>query len=108
MSIVFEINEGIFFRYDTDNKEFDFMFIGYRNNSGFELISKILSLNKSMSYEPGSTECLALISAKENLLSAINSLNKIQNIEHIQIQLKNIYKELDEIHEGRRVIENKT
>ena len=58
-----------------------------------------------MSYEPGSSECLGLISAKENLLSAINSLNKIQNTSQIQSQLKNIYQELDKIHESRQQLE---
>ncbi len=59
-----------------------------------------------MPYEPGSPQCRGLIAAKENLLSAMNSLNKIENVDHIQTQLKQIYKELDEIHEGRKVIEN--
>ncbi len=59
-----------------------------------------------MPYEPGSTQCRALISAKDNLLEAMNSLGKIENIAHIQIQLKEIYRELDEIHEDRMVIEN--
>ena len=59
-----------------------------------------------MSYEPGSTQCRGLIAAKENLLGAMNSLNRIENIDHIQIQLKQIYKELDEIHEGRKILEN--
>ncbi len=59
-----------------------------------------------MSYEPGSTQCRGLIAAKDNLLSAMNSLNKIENIDHIQLKLKEIYRELDEIHEGRKIIEN--
>ena len=59
-----------------------------------------------MSYEPGSPQCLGLIAAKDSLLSAMHSLSKISNIEHIRQQLKEIYKELDEIHEGRKVIEN--
>ena len=61
-----------------------------------------------MIYEPGSTQCLGLISAKENLLCALNSLNKIESIDHIKSQLKEIYKELDEIHEGRKVLENES
>ena len=59
-----------------------------------------------MSYEPGSVECLGLISAKENILDAIKSLKKINQIEHINIQLKKIYIELDDLHEGRKVLEN--
>ncbi len=58
-----------------------------------------------MPYEPGSVQCRGLITAKENLLNAMNSLNKIEKIDHIQIQLRQIYKELEEIHEGRKVIE---
>ncbi len=59
-----------------------------------------------MPYEPGSTQCRGLIAAKENLISAMNSLNKIENIDHIHCKLKEIYKELDDIHEGRKIIEN--
>ena len=59
-----------------------------------------------MPYEPGSTQCRGLISAKESLLTAMNSLKCIENIDHIYLQLKEVYKELDEIHEGRKVIEN--
>ena len=59
-----------------------------------------------MPYEPGSTECRGLIAAKESLLTAMSSLNRIENTDHIKNQLKEIYKELDMIHEGRKVIEN--
>ena len=60
-----------------------------------------------MPYEPGSTQCRGLIAAKESLLIAMSSLNNIENIDQIISRLKEIYKELDEIHEGRRVIENR-
>ncbi len=59
-----------------------------------------------MPYEPGSPQCRGLITAKESLLNAMSSLNKIEEIDHIQLQLKEIYKELDKIHEGRKVLEN--
>ena len=59
-----------------------------------------------MPYEPGSPQCRGLITAKENLLSAMKSLQKIENIEHIDTQLREIYKELDDIHEGRKALEN--
>ncbi len=59
-----------------------------------------------MPYEPGSTQCRGLIAAKESLLTAMSSLNKIENIDHIHSQLKEIYKELDEMHEGRKILEN--
>ena len=58
-----------------------------------------------MSYEPGSTECRGLITAKESLITAMSALNKIDNIEHILINLKEIYKELDILHEGRKIME---
>ncbi len=61
-----------------------------------------------MPYEPGSPQCRSLIAAKENLLSAMNSLNKIENIDHILVSLKTMYKELDQLHEGRKVLENET
>ena len=59
-----------------------------------------------MPYEPGSTQCRGLIAAKESLLTAMSSLKNIENIDHVQLQLKGIYKELDELHEGRKRIEN--
>ena len=59
-----------------------------------------------MPYEPGSQQCRGLIAAKENLINAMSSLRNIENIDHIHDQLKELYKELDEIHEGRKVIEN--
>ncbi len=58
-----------------------------------------------MPYEPGSTQCRGLISAKESLIFAMSSLKNIENIEHIHVKLKEIYKELDQIHEGRKVLE---
>ncbi len=59
-----------------------------------------------MPYEPGSTQCRGLIAAKESILTAMTSLHNIENIDHIHINLKEIYKELDQIHEGRKIIEN--
>ena len=56
-------------------------------------------------YEPGSRECRNLIEAKENLISAMNSLNSIKGIDHIQTKLKEMYNELEEMHEQRRVKE---
>ncbi len=58
-----------------------------------------------MSYEPGSPECRTLIEAKENLISAMKSLSKIKNLDHIQKGLKEIYNELEELHESRRIKE---
>ncbi len=60
-----------------------------------------------MSYEPGSQECRLLIEAKENLLSAMKSLSKIEDIKSIQSQLMSIYNELEKLHEVRREKESK-
>ena len=59
-----------------------------------------------MSYEAGSTECRGLIEAKESLIKAMNSLSSINNLDHIQKTLRNVYKELEELHESRRIKES--
>tara|TARA_Y100001978_G_C23403265_1_gene295653 strand:- start:165 stop:365 length:201 start_codon:yes stop_codon:yes gene_type:complete len=59
-----------------------------------------------MSYEAGSKECRNLIDAKESLLSAMESLSGIGSTENLQIQIKNIYKTLEEMHDKRRNIES--
>ena len=58
-----------------------------------------------MSYEAGSKECRNLIDAKENLLSAMDSLSSISETENIMVQLKQIYNTLEDLHDRRRVIE---
>jgi len=58
-----------------------------------------------MSYEAGSKECRHLIDAKESILSAMKSLNSIKKTDDIEIQLKEIYKTLDKLHDKRRSIE---
>ena len=59
-----------------------------------------------MSYEAGSSECRGLIEAKESLLSAMNSLGTIKDIDHIQKILRDIYNELENLHESRRIKES--
>ena len=59
-----------------------------------------------MSYEAGSTECRGLIEAKESLIKAMNSLGSIKNLDHIQKTLREIYNELEQIHESRRIEES--
>ena len=61
-----------------------------------------------MSYEAGSKECRLLIDAKENLLSAMDSLSDISSTENLQSQLKDIYKTLENMHDKRRKIESTT
>ena len=55
-----------------------------------------------MSYEAGSTECRGLIEAKESLIKAMSSLGTIENLDHIQKKLRDIYNDLEQLHESRR------
>ena len=59
-----------------------------------------------MSYEAGSTECRGLIEAKENLIKAMNSLGSIKNLDHIQKTLREVYNDLENLHESRRITES--
>ena len=59
-----------------------------------------------MSYEAGSTECRGLIEAKESIIKAMNSLGSIENLDHIQKTLRDIYNELEKLHESRRIEES--
>tara|TARA_Y100001968_G_scaffold328314_1_gene375228 strand:- start:1733 stop:1930 length:198 start_codon:yes stop_codon:yes gene_type:complete len=58
-----------------------------------------------MSSEAGSTQCRGLIEAKENLIKAMNSLGVIENSDHIQKTLRDVYNELEQMHETRRIKE---
>ena len=60
-----------------------------------------------MSDEAGSPQCRGLIEAKESLIRAMNSLGSIENVDQIKNTLRNIYNELEEIHENRRIKESK-
>ena len=59
-----------------------------------------------MSSEAGSTQCRGLIEAKESLLQAMNSLGAIENLDHIQKTLRDVYNELEQLHESRRIKES--
>ena len=59
-----------------------------------------------MSSEAGSTQCRSLIEAKDSLLKAMNSLGSIENIDHIQKILRDVYNELEQMHESRRIKES--
>ena len=61
-----------------------------------------------MSYEAGSKECRHLIEAKESLLSAMESLSNINSTDTIQMQIKDIYSELELMHDNRKKIESAT
>ena len=62
----------------------------------------------TMSYEAGSKECRHLIDAKESLLSAMDALSKINSTDLIQIQIKEIYNKLENMHDNRKKIESTT
>ena len=59
-----------------------------------------------MSYEAGSAECRGLIEAKESLIKAMNSLGVIKDLDPIQNKLREIYNELEQMHESRRIKES--
>ena len=59
-----------------------------------------------MSYEAGSKECRHLIEAKESLLSAMDALSNINSTDLIQMQIKEIYNTLEQMHDNRKKIES--
>ena len=59
-----------------------------------------------MSSEAGSTQCRGLIEAKESLLKAMNSLRVIENSDYIQNTLRDVYNELEKLHDSRRIKES--
>ena len=61
-----------------------------------------------MSYEAGSKECRHLIEAKESLLSALDALSNIKSTAILQVQIKEIYKKLEQMHDNRKKIESAT
>ena len=61
-----------------------------------------------MSYESGSLECRRLVETKEYLLKIMQSLECLNNVDHITIKLKEIYKEIEEMHEERIKLEFKS
>ena len=61
-----------------------------------------------MSYEAGSKECRHLIEAKENLLSAMESLSNMKSTDSLQIQIREIYNKLEQMHDNRKKIESTT
>ena len=61
-----------------------------------------------MPYEAGSKECRHLIEAKESLLSAMDALSNINSTDIQQLQIKEIYNKLEQMHENRKKIESTT
>ena len=74
----------------------------------FFYITVIIKFLNTMSYEAGSKECRHLIEAKESLLSAMESLSKINSTDLLQIQIKEIYNKLEQMHDNRKKIESAT
>ena len=59
-----------------------------------------------MSYESGSLECRRLVETKENLIQIMQALDRLKDVDHLKDKLKEIYKEIEEMHDKRRVLEN--
>ena len=59
-----------------------------------------------MSSEAGSTQCRGLIEAKESLIKAMNSLGAIEKTDQLQQTLRDVYNELEILHESRRIKES--
>jgi len=59
-----------------------------------------------MSSEAGSTQCRGLIEAKESLIKAMNSLGSIEKTDEIQQTLRDVYNQLEILHESRRIKES--
>ncbi len=65
----------------------------------------IIILFEIMPYEAGSKECRHLIDSKESLLSALESLSKINSTDVLQVQIREIYNKLEIMHDQRKKIE---
>ena len=74
----------------------------------FNIFVIIIFYKNPMSYEAGSKECRHLIEAKESLLSALDALSNMSSTDLIQIQIKEIYNELEQMHDNRKKIESAT
>ncbi len=60
-----------------------------------------------MSYESGSLECRRLVETKENLIKIMQTIDSLKNAEHINLKLKEIYSEIEEMHQKRIKLEFK-
>ena len=59
-----------------------------------------------MSYEAGSPQCRGLIEAKDCLIKAMKSLESVEKLDHIQQVLRDVYNELEQVHDERRTKES--
>ena len=74
----------------------------------FFCIFVIIKFFITMSYEAGSKECRHLIEAKESLLSAMDALSNMNSTDLLQVQIKEIYNKLEQMHDKRKKIESAT
>ena len=56
-----------------------------------------------MGTEPGTIDCYVFIDSKEKIEKILFNLSKIDKTEHICDQLKSIYKQIDGIHELKKI-----
>ncbi|MCT0219476.1 hypothetical protein KQ304_10800 [Synechococcus sp. CS-1329] len=55
-----------------------------------------------MSYEPGTSECRLLIDSKDQIEAVLANLAKLENTDHIRMQLLAVYNQLEGLHDLRR------
>ncbi len=55
-----------------------------------------------MGYEPGTSECRLLIDSKAQIESALANLARLENTDHIRLQLLAVYNQLEGLHDLRR------
>ncbi|MBC1261421.1 hypothetical protein FQK07_09090 [Synechococcus sp. BSF8S] len=55
-----------------------------------------------MSYEPGTSECRLLIDSKAQIEGVLANLAKLENTDHIRMQLLAVYNQLEGLHDLRR------
>jgi hypothetical protein len=73
------------------------------HNLGRSKQAKQIALkNYFMGYEPGSTDCRLLIDAKHHLEEALLTLYAMPHTDHIQRQLKAVYRQLEGMHDLKR------
>ncbi len=55
-----------------------------------------------MPYEPGTSECRVLIDSKAQIETMLLTLGKLENTQHIRMQLLAVHNQLEGLHELRR------
>ena len=60
-----------------------------------------------MQYEPGTIDCHVFLECKEQIEKMLLRLHKVDNTEHICDQLQAIYKQIEGMHELKKVKQKK-